>query len=546
MNAEERFWELEQEFISKLIEKDPLTATFLGKHQPYDWHLPDGGGELQRWLVQLLSETLEKGKQLNYKDLGDDARRELKALEYLYKLEKFKFEDHQKWKKNPEPFDNLSSALFLMLTRDYAPFEERIAAITSRLKEVPRYLIQFKTRFQNSRPVKLWTKLAIEIAKYQSVFLEAILAAARDRVSKQKLKDLEHAIETTSTAIAEFIDWLKQQLPTAVEEWSLGKVKFAKLMTFRNLGLSINKIHELGWKYLHNLKRERTRLAKQIAPNLSEAEVIHRIESHHPVSFKEALEFTRQQMKQAREFIITHDLATIPNGDELRVEETPAFLAPLIPFAALFPPAKYDSRPIGTYIVTRPDPQNLGKHLNYADIPGTAVHEGYPGHYLQYIASNKKGIFSVLTGSPETVEGWAHYCEQMMEEQGFLQSLESQLMAVNAMIWRAVRIIVDIELSQGIMTIDEAVKMLMTEVGMSNEGALAEVHRYTQYPGYQLSYLVGRHLITTLRELTKRKLGEKYSDKFFHDFVIFNGNLPYYILKEELEMEIERRIHSAL
>lgn len=540
MNAEERFWALEREFLSKLIEKDPLTATILGKHQPYDWYLPDGGEELHRWLVQLLSETLEKGMQLNHDDLSDDARRELKALEYLYKLEKFNFEDHQKWKKNPEPFNYLSSALFLMLTRDYAPIEERIAAITSRLKEVPRYLKQFKTRFQNSRPIKLWTKLAIEIVKHQSVFLEAILAASRDRVSKQKLKDLEYAIEITTTAIAEYIDWLEHQLPTAVDEWPLGKEKFAKLMTIRNLGLSIDEIHKLGWKYLHNLKRERARLAKQIAPNLSEAEVIHRIESHHPASFKEALTFTRQQMKQAREFIIAHDLATIPEGDELRVEETPAFLTPLIPFAALFPPAKYDSRQIGTYIVTRPELQNLGKHLNYADIPVTAVHEGYPGHYLQLFASNKKGIFSVLTGSSETVEGWAHYCEQMMEEQGFLQSLESQLMAVIAMIFRAVRIIVDVELSQGIMTFDEAVKMLMTEVGMSKEGALAEVHRYTQYPGYQLSYLVGRHLISTLREDVKRKLGEKYSDKFFHDFVIFNGNLPFNILKEEIEMEIER------
>ncbi|MFX0201777.1 MAG: DUF885 domain-containing protein [Candidatus Hodarchaeota archaeon] len=546
MNADERFWELEREFISKLFEKDPLIATILGKHQPYDWYLPDGGGELHRWLVQLLSETLEKGMQLNHDELSDDVRRELKALEYLYKLEKFNFEDHQKWKKNPEPFSYLSSVLLLMLTRDYAPIEERIAAITSRLKEVPRYLKQFKTRFQNSRPVKLWTKLAIEIAKHQIVFLEAILAATRGRVSQQKLNDLEHAIETTTTAIADYIDWLEHQLPIAVEEWPLGKEKFAKLMTIRNLGLSINEIQELGWKYLHSLKRERARLAKQIALNLSEADVIHRIESHHPASFKEALAFIRQQLKQAREFIIAHDLATIPEGDELRVEETPAFLAPLFPFGALFHPAKYDSRQIGTYIVTRPEPQNLGKHLNYADIPGIVVHEGYPGHYLQLFASNKKGIFSVLTGSPETVEGWAHFCEQMMEEQGFLQSIESQLMAVNAMIFRAVRIIVDVELSQGVMTFDKAVNMLMTEVGMSKESALAEVHRYTQNPGYQLSYLVGRHLITTLRELIKRKLGEKYSDKFFHDFVIFNGNLPFYILKEELEMEIERRIRIAL
>jgi uncharacterized protein (DUF885 family) len=214
-------------------------------------------------------------------------------------------------------------------------------------------------------------------------------------------------------------------------------------------------------------------------------------------------------------------------------------MAPLLPFAALIPPAKFDKQQEGIYVVTRPrDIKNLGKHLNYAGIPGTAVHEGFPGHFLQGAMSNRGSFVRLFAGGVETIEGWAHYCEEMMTEHGFIKGLESQFMKVNDGIWRAVRIIVDVKLSRGEMAFDEAVDMLVEEAGMSKEGAVAEVRRYTLTPGYPLSYLLGKHLILQLRADIKKRMDTKFNEKFFHDTIAANGELPIALLREVFNMKL--------
>jgi uncharacterized protein (DUF885 family) len=176
--------------------------------------------------------------------------------------------------------------------------------------------------------------------------------------------------------------------------------------------------------------------------------------------------------------------------------------------------------------------------LNYARILGTAVHEGFPGHFLQCAVSNRSSFVRLLAGGTEIIEGWAHYCEEMMTEHGFIKSLEAQFMKVNDGIWRAVRIIVDVKLSRGEMTFDEAVDMLMEEAGMSKEGAVAEVRRYTLTPAYPLSYLLGKHLILELRDDIKKRMGRRFSEKFFHDTIASNGKLPIALLKEVFNMKL--------
>jgi len=120
----------------------------------------------------------------------------------------------------------------------------------------------------------------------------------------------------------------------------------------------------------------------------------------------------------------------------------------------------------------------------------------------------------------------------MMMERGYVTCLESKLIQINDVIWRAVRIIVDVKLSRGEMGVDEAIDMLMKEAGMSREAATAEVRRYTQSPGYPLSYLLGKHLILQLREEVKQKMGAKFSERFFHDTITANGYLPISLLRK--------------
>ena len=335
------------------------------------------------------------------------------------------------------------------------------------------------------------------------------------------------------------MQWLESLKSKTTDNWTLGKEKFEKLIQLRGLGMTSEEIYQLGVKYLKELKEERTRIAAQITPGKSVEEVMKMIEKNAPKTFEEAMSATREAMEEAKKFVIENNIATVYEGDKLMVEETPAFLAPLIPFAAMSMPSRFDKPMIGVYLVTRPkDIANLGSHLNYASIRNTAVHEAFPGHFLQGSISNRSSLIHLLAEGTETVEGWAHYCEQMMMEHGYVTGLESKLIQINDVIWRAVRIIVDVKLSRGEMSFDEAVDMLVKEVGMSKEGAMAEVRRYTQTPSYALSYLLGKHLIQQLREEIKQKMGMKYNEKFFHDTITANGYLPISLLREVFNRKI--------
>jgi uncharacterized protein (DUF885 family) len=335
--------------------------------------------------------------------------------------------------------------------------------------------------------------------------------------------------------------WLQSLKSKTVDTWALGSEKFEKLIQLRDLGMTSEEIYQLGVKYLNELKEERKRIAGQIVPGKSVEEIMKMVEENAPKTFEEALKATREAMEEAKQFIIKNDLATVHEEDKLSVEETPAFLAPLIPFAAMMMPSKFDKPIIGTYIVTRPkDIKNLGNHLNYASLRNTAVHEAFPGHFLQGAISNRGSLVHMLANGIETTEGWAHYCEEMMLEHGFVTGLEARLIQVNDVVWRAVRIIVDVKLSRGEMSFEDAVAMLMKETGMSKEAAVAEVSRYTQSPGYPLSYLLGKHLILQLREDVKRKLGKRFDEKWFHDTITANGYLSMSLLRRVFDQKIAK------
>jgi len=160
------------------------------------------------------------------------------------------------------------------------------------------------------------------------------------------------------------------------------------------------------------------------------------------------------------------------------------------------------------------------------------------GIFCRGAVSNRGSIIRLLAEGSETVEGWAHYCEELMWEKGFINDSEARFIQINDMIWRAVRIIVDVKLSRGEMAFEEAVDMLAREAGMSREAAVAEVNRYTQTPGYPLSYLLGKHLILKLKEEVKKKMGEEFDEKFFHDTITANGYLPISMLRKVFDMKI--------
>lgn len=540
MSANEKFEELKKEMFDAFFEKNPHIASLLGLHDPYDYLLPKGDTTSILENLKMFEEYAKRMKEtIDYSALNDANKIDWQVAERAIEMFKFGVYEQRTHELNPDAFDEVGGVFFAMLTRDYAPLEKRVDAIIARLEKLPQYLKEFRTRFEISKPVKLWTEIATESAQQIPGLFQFIVTATKGKIPDKIHERLVRTVTSMMQPFQEHILWLQSLKSKTTENWALGKQKFEKLIKLRDLGMTSEEIYKLGVKYLKELKEERAHIALQIAPGKSVKEIIKIIENNAPKTFEEALKATRDAMEAAKQFTIENNIATVYEEDKLIVEETPGFLAPLIPFAAMMMPSRFDKPRMGIYIVTRPkDIANLGKHLNYASIRNTAVHEAFPGHFLQGTVSNRSSLIHRLANGTETTEGWAHYCEQMMTERGYVTGLEARLIQINDAIWRAVRIIVDVKLSRGEMSFDGAVDMLVKEAELSKEGATAEVRRYTQTPGYALSYLLGKHLILQLREEIKQKLGAKYNEKFFHDTITANGYLPISLLRKVFDRKI--------
>jgi uncharacterized protein (DUF885 family) len=276
------------------------------------------------------------------------------------------------------------------------------------------------------------------------------------------------------------------------------------------------------------------RLAAEISPGKTARETLDEAKADHPEA-EELLDAYRREMERAKSFVIEKGIATVPEGERLRIEPTPPFLAPVIPYAAYMPPGPLGEVQEGIFLVT-PVPPDAPEELkeeklrghNWAKLPVTALHEAYPGHHLQLCYANQVGRLPRKLGgylSSLFPEGWAFYCEELMEELGFIGEPIQRLGRLNDQLWRAARIILDVSLHTRGMTVEEAVDFLVEEVGLERANALAEVRRYTSSPTQPLSYLVGKLEILKLIEEFKAK-APGGSLRELHDAILSCGSLP--------------------
>ena len=324
--------------------------------------------------------------------------------------------------------------------------------------------------------------------------------------------------------------WLEGTLATATDEFAIGRERHDAMVALRAFdGLDADDILDLGWQRLREEHAARTAVAREIDPNADELTIIDRVKADQPATFAAALDAYRDAMLRARQHVIDRDLMTVPDDERIDVISTPEYLRNVIPFAAYFDPAAFDPDPKGIYIVTPSvggDPNAMREH-NYASISNTSIHEAYPGHHLQLdTARRNRSLTRLLTDAPEFVEGWGMYTEMLMREHGFDADPRFRLIMHTDAIWRACRIILDIRMHRGEVTVDEATDFLIEHTRFERPNAHAEVQWYTYRPTYPLSYLLGRTLLLTLRADEQARLGDRFTLKGFHDTLLRNGSLP--------------------
>lgn len=525
---DDHLYDLVEARVRRVMADNPIVATFFGIHAE-DHRLGDASRDAMEGEIAADRAHLAAVEALDPAGLSPAARFERDLELHNLRLGLFEAGEIRRWERRSSAAGDLGDAVFLLLARGAAPLAERLGAIASRLEQVPAFLEASKTRALGPQ-VATWQHVEARYAADLPSLFSEVRAVAAGTLDQRALTRLDRAIAAANGGLEAYGGWLAGTLADATDDWPLGSERYDELVRLRALGdLDADAILQIGFDQLHANLEARRAAARELDPHADLPAVLERLKADHPATFEEALDAYRDAMHRARAYLIEHDLATIPDGETIDVVPTPEYLRSVMPFAAYFAPARFDADQRGIYIVTPAvdnDPNALLEHYR-ASISNTSIHEAYPGHHLQLaVASKHPSLTRMLTDAPELVEGWGMYSEQMMREEGFDAGPAFRVAMYTDAIWRACRIILDVRMHRGELTLDEATDFLVEHTGFEVANARAEVRRYTYTPGYQLSYLLGKVLILGLREDEKRRRGAAFSLKAFHDTLLRNGSLP--------------------
>ena len=540
---ESQFYTDAQALLDEILRESPVTATFLGDHR-YDDQL--GDYSLSTIEDQYRRQKLWLKKVLDYdtQSWSLDAQIDHTLTVQIIKQLIRQFEKYKLHQRNPGlAGDEVIGGAYGLIIRDFAPLRERMKNVMMRLRETPRVLDQFRLLIDPPQVPKIWAEIALDSAQQGVGMFAAFIPMMAEAVPDLK-EELLSASQKAATALQDYATWIEQSiLPQAQGDFAVGKENFDEILREDHLvDYDADQLLETGWKLLLQTEQQMNILAASMDGNKTVRELLEHAKSNHPTA-EGLLDAYRDSMQKARQFVIDHGVASIPEGEQIRVVETPSYLRPIIPYAGYNMPGFLEKIQEGIFMVTpveeNADPEAAERKLRghpWGDIPVTALHEAYPGHHLQLVISNSSKSIPRKFGaflSTLFVEGWAFYCEELMDQLGFIGEPIQKLSRLQAQQWRACRIIIDVSLHTGKMTVEEAIDLLVKRAGLEPDDAKAEVRRYTQSPTQPQSYLMGKLQILEIVDAYKSRYPQ-VSMRQMHDDILGCGSLPPRLMRKRL------------
>ena len=514
-------------FFKKYFDLHPTEAVNYGV-EGYDHLLNDYSDEAYGEEKGFAEESLKKLRQVSVKGLTRDETIDYALLEGRLTIENYEFnkEDYRlKWPELPLPIQHI----YILTVR---PTNDIIGNITSRLERSPAVINQGIANLSRpeANPPRLWSEMAIEAAKGGITFLCDLPNHPK---VKQALKDplrFKAALEKSKRAIDDFREFLERDLlPRSRGTYAVGEEHYHLLLKKRHfLNQDAQGLLAMGESLFGKTKKELETLTEEIAPGKSIEELALKIQENHPPS-DGLLPAYKKAMEAARKFVGEKRLVSFPLREDLRVVYTPEFQRHEIPFAAYLSPSPKDPEQIGYYYVTPVTEDDLLREHNWTGLENTSVHESYPGHHLQFTVANSIPQASTLprlmNESSVFYEGWALYCEQLMQEQGFLKTGEHRFVMLKDRLWRALRIIIDVKTQTGKMSYEEAADLMVRELHFPRPQAEADLNWYSQSPSVPMGYALGWSIINRLRERERERLGSRFDIREFHDRLLSAGSI---------------------
>ncbi len=426
------------------------------------------------------------------------------------------------WPLHPDPHRALPVHALYQLT--IRPVADPEAALRARLAAVPAHLEVARSSLQKrAQRIPLpWLTSAAVAARRGAEFTRALTRHPRFAA----LAGLKAMVEPAAQALHDYAAFLETELaPRAAGRVACDQVHFETLLQLRHfLDVPLDTMRVFGEELVARTRAELQATCREVAGTAEPAKVLARLHANHP-SRDGLLVAYREAMQAAREFVRTHELVTLPGRERLDVVETPIFLRHQIPFAAYCEPTPNDPAQQGYYYVTPPQSEaELAEH-DVLGLRHTCVHEAWPGHHLQFVTANlnpaARRLPRLLNASATFYEGWALYSEQLMQEAGFLAAPEGRIVLLRDRLWRALRILIDIDIHTRDVSLETAAGRLVTELGFPRSQADAELNWYSRAPTVPLGYATGWALINALRDFTGVAPASR---RQFHDRLLSQGS----------------------
>jgi uncharacterized protein (DUF885 family) len=543
--------QLSDDFINQYLAFNPTTSTQVGIHvhdAELDDYSPASIAKQVAWLGRFEKRVLAfDPKTLSVIDAAD---REI--LLNAIRANLLELQTVRTWNKNPDNYSSGAAAsIYVIMSRKFASPDDRLRSVIARENQFPRFFLDARANLKNVP--RIYTEIALEQLPGTIGFFEKDVPSAFSGATDAALKSA-FAVSNGAAIklLRDYQDWLKSDLlPRSNGDFRIGADNFSKKLLYDDMvSTPLDRLLEIGMADLRKNQAEFQRVAKEVDPSKSPAEVLAELQSMHPAP-SEVLQSFRNTFDGLIAFITTHHIITLPADRRPTLQETPPFERATTT-ASMDTPGPFEKTATEAYFnVTLPQPADSPEDvagimagLNVGTIISTSIHEVFPGHFTQYLWEPRAPtrLRRVLSANTN-VEGWAHYTEQMMLDEGYAQPgvgakdlRESRLIRLGQLqdaLLRDARFVAGIQMHRGNFTLDQSREFFVKEGFQSPRIADIETKRGTSDPTY-LYYTLGKLQILKLREDLRKKQDSSFSIGKFHDDFMSQGYPPIAIVRRAL------------
>lgn len=524
------------DFVESYFEQNPDQAVIMGRHE-YDGQLADYSDKGIRKRIDWFNNQKVLAQQFNDSNLTKAQRTEKQNLIRVLEEDIFKMEI-MRWPYCNVDYISFSLDPSIYLVKAYAPLDQRMNSYVKYLQSMQIATEQIQDNFKNETYLsQSYIKIARIIFDGYAEFMRTVAPKGFENVKDKNLwGDFNRENEKTINTINKFVKWLDVQIPNATDSFAMGSEKYSRMLySTERIKIPLSELKKIAEDDLERNLLALKIACKKLSPDKSIEECIKIVKDDKPK--QSPIYEAQEQIPLLEKFLKEKNIVTIPSYTNLFVKESPPFMSSFGAYTTASGP--YDKDMVGNYYITQPDTKWTKEErekyiMSRNELLFTTAHEIWPGHFLQAIYMNKnKSLIAKIFWHYAANEGWAHYTEEMMYEEGLGNYSPDYEIAMRLLaLTRNVRFIVSIKMHTEGMTVQEATQMFLKYAYKDEAAARQEAFRGTFDPQF-CSYTLGKIFIRNLKNKWMAQNSSKDLNEFHSKFLSY-GNVPISLIEKDM------------